>query len=165
MNGTRSPFTYMMRVDRRPAASRSLPLHVMAISLLAVTLTGAAAQSQSTPATPDAPAPAASTAAAPLPLAQQMQQAQREAYAPQRPFHVDLPRSHNPLSPYMPSEAPPLDLANSPRLGNLVRDGKLYISLHDAVALAIENISTWRTSAITFPLRRPTTRAPKPAAA
>jgi len=129
----------MMRVDRRPAASRSLPLHVMAISLLAVTLTGAAAQSQSTPATPDAPAPAASTAAAPLPLAQQMQQAQREAYAPQRPFHVDLPRSHNPLSPYMPSEAPPLDLANSPRLGNLVRDGKLYISLHDAIALAIEN--------------------------
>ncbi len=42
-------------------------------------------------------------------------------------------------SPYRPSDAPPLDLTNSPRLENLIRDGKLYISLHDAIALAIEN--------------------------
>ena len=57
----------------------------------------------------------------------------------QRPFHIDLPHSHNPLAPYIPSEAPALDLTNSPRLQNLIRDGKLYISLHDAIALAIEN--------------------------
>ena len=68
-----------------------------------------------------------------------MQQAQQQAITPQRPFHVDLPHSHNPLAPYRPSEAPPLDLTNSPRLENLIRDGKLYISLHDAIALAIEN--------------------------
>ncbi|HTW62857.1 MAG TPA: hypothetical protein VMD55_13705, partial [Terracidiphilus sp.] len=68
-----------------------------------------------------------------------MQQSGLEAAVPQRPFHVDLPHSHNPLSPYKPSEAPPIDLANSPRLENLVRDGKLYISLRDAIALAIEN--------------------------
>ena len=68
-----------------------------------------------------------------------MQQTQQQAIAPQRPFHVDLPHSHNPLAPYRPSEAPPLDLTNSPRLENLIRDGKLYISLHDAIALAIEN--------------------------
>ncbi len=41
--------------------------------------------------------------------------------------------------PIQPSDAPPLDLTNSPRLQNLIRDGKLYISLHDAIALAIEN--------------------------
>ncbi len=36
--------------------------------------------------------------AAPSPtLAQQMQQMQQQAVAPQRPFHVDLPHSHNPL--------------------------------------------------------------------
>ena len=40
---------------------------------------------------------------------------------------------------YRASEAPPLDLTNSPRLQNLIRDGKLYVSLHDAIALAIEN--------------------------
>jgi outer membrane protein TolC len=89
---------------------------------------------------PEAPAPAAGPTAAPIPtLAQQMQQAQQQAIAPQRPFHVDIPHSHNPLAPYMPSGAPPLDLTNSPRLENLIREGKLYISLRDAIALAIEN--------------------------
>ena len=34
---------------------------------------------------------------------------------------------------------PQLDLSNSPRLQNLIRDGKLYISLRDAIALAIED--------------------------
>jgi outer membrane protein TolC len=100
----------------------------------------APANSQAAQSAPEAPAPATNDAAAPPPtLTQQMQQAQRQAVAPQRPFHVDLPHSHNPLSPYRPSSAPPLDLTNSPRLDNLIRDGKLYISLHDAIALAIEN--------------------------
>ncbi len=31
------------------------------------------------------------------------------------------------------------DLSNSPRLQNLIRDGKIYISLRDAIAVAIEN--------------------------
>jgi outer membrane protein TolC len=39
----------------------------------------------------------------------------------------------------MPSTAPELDLSNSPRLQNLIRDGKIYISLRDAIAVAIEN--------------------------
>ena len=106
---------------------------IVAILLLQVNLALAAAppqaqsapqNSQATPA-PEAPTPAANGAAAPPPtLAQQMQQAQQQAIAPQRPFHVDLPHSHNPLAPYRPSEAPPLDLTNSPRLENLIRDGK-----------------------------------------
>jgi outer membrane protein TolC len=96
--------------------------------------------SQATQPAPEAPAPAAnSAAAAPPTLAQQMRQAQLQAISPQQPFHVELPHSHNPFAPYMPSYAPPLDLANSPRLANLIRNGKLYISLHDAIALAIEN--------------------------
>ncbi|MFZ2023019.1 MAG: TolC family protein [Terracidiphilus sp.] len=95
---------------------------------------------QATQPAPEAPTPAWNGAAVPPPtLAQQMQQTQQQAIAPQRPFHIDLPHSHNPLAPYIPSEAPALDLTNSPRLQNLIRDGKLYISLHDAIALAIEN--------------------------
>nr|WP_252263446.1 TolC family protein [Paracidobacterium acidisoli] len=39
----------------------------------------------------------------------------------------------------MPSTVPPLDLTNSPRLQGLIRDGKLYLSLRDAIALALEN--------------------------
>ncbi len=99
------------------------------------------ANPQTTPATPEAPAPAVSGAAASQPtLAQQAQQAQQLAVAPQQPFHVDLPRAHhNPFSAYLPSNAPELNLMNSPRLESLIRDGKLYVSLKDAIALAIEN--------------------------
>ncbi len=99
-----------------------------------------AADSQATSAVPQAPAPAANPqTAASSSLAQQIQQAQQLSFAPQQPFHVSLPHSRNPLSPYRPTDAPPLDLSNSPRLQNLIRDGKLYISLSDAIALAIEN--------------------------
>jgi outer membrane protein TolC len=107
-----------------------------AVRLLALcTLSSAVclAQTQTTPP-PSAPAPATT----PQPtLAQQAQQAQQPVG--EEPFHIALPHSHNPLAAYMPSTAPPLDLRNSPRLYNLMRDGKLYISLRDAIALAIEN--------------------------
>ncbi|UWZ86658.1 TolC family protein [Occallatibacter riparius] len=87
---------------------------------------------------PDTPAPTATTAPATQPtLAQTMQQ--QAAVPPQQPFYVELPHSRKPFSPYRPSTAPELNLANSPRLQNLMRDGKLYISLDDAIALAIEN--------------------------
>ncbi len=100
----------------------------------------APASTQTTPPTPEAPAPAANGATAAQPtLAQQAQQAQQQAVAPQQPFHVDLPRSHNPFFAYLPSSAPELNFNNSPRLESLIRDGKLYISLNDAIALAIEN--------------------------
>ena len=36
-------------------------------------------------------------------------------------------------------EVPEVDLANSPRVDQLLREGKLYLSLRDALALAIEN--------------------------
>ena len=51
------------------------------------------------------------------------------------------PTSHfpNPVGPYMPHHLPPADLANTPRIEQLLRDGKLYLSMNDAVALALEN--------------------------
>ena len=89
---------------------------------------------------PEAPAPAnPATPTAQPTLAQQAQQQQQQAYAPQRPFNVPLPHSRKPFSQYRPSDAPALDMANSPRLQNLIRDGKIYVSLRDAIALAIEN--------------------------
>ena len=121
----------------------------VAILLLQVNLVlairSAAAQQPQTPAppaqtVPEAPSPATSGAsAAPASLAQQMQQAQKPSFASPQPFDVPMPRSHNPLFPYMPSTAPELNLSNSPRLENLIRDGKIYVSLRDAIAVAIEN--------------------------
>lgn len=57
----------------------------------------------------------------------------------QPPFQVRLPHAHTPWSPYRGSSAPEPVLANSPRLDRLIRDGKLYLSFSDAVALALEN--------------------------
>jgi len=95
-----------------------------------------------TQTTPAAPQPASSSTgsqpAQPPPLADLMRQNEQPA-PPQHPFHIALPHSHNPLAAYMPSTAPPVDLTNSPLLYDLIRDGKLYLSLHDAIALAIEN--------------------------
>ena len=41
--------------------------------------------------------------------------------------------------PYLAAEVPPVRLANSPRLRELVRAGKLYLTAQDAIALALEN--------------------------
>jgi outer membrane protein TolC len=68
-----------------------------------------------------------------------MQQAQQQSFAPPRPFQVPMPHSHNPFAPYLPSTAPELNMSNSPRLQNLIRDGKIYLSLRDAIEVAIEN--------------------------
>lgn len=102
--------------------------------------TAANTSAQPAQSTPEAPAPASAASPAPQPtLAQQAQQQQQQSVAPQKPFYVPLPHSRNPFAPYRPSMAPPLNLENSPRLESLMRDGKLYISLQDAINLAIEN--------------------------
>jgi len=51
----------------------------------------------------------------------------------------DMPTSHNPLSAYSADQVPRPDLTNSPLLGQLIRDGKLYLSLKDAIRLALDN--------------------------
>lgn len=55
------------------------------------------------------------------------------------PIPLELPKSPNPFNAYMPATVPAPTLSNSPRLDQLIRDGKLYISLRDAISLALEN--------------------------
>ncbi|MFZ0798485.1 MAG: TolC family protein [Terriglobales bacterium] len=55
------------------------------------------------------------------------------------PAALEMPQSHNPLSPYAADQVPEPVLTNSPRLDRLIRDGKLYLSLKDAIDLALEN--------------------------
>jgi outer membrane protein TolC len=43
------------------------------------------------------------------------------------------------LRPYLPVAVPPVRLANSARLAELVRAGMLYLTAQDAIALALEN--------------------------
>ncbi|HTZ84387.1 MAG TPA: TolC family protein [Candidatus Acidoferrales bacterium] len=51
------------------------------------------------------------------------------------------PEAHfpNPFAPYTPRHVAPPNLANTSRIDSLMRDGKLYLSLDDAIALALEN--------------------------
>jgi outer membrane protein len=43
------------------------------------------------------------------------------------------------LQPYKPEPVPQQSLGNSARIDSLMRDGKIYLSINDAVALALEN--------------------------
>jgi outer membrane protein len=43
------------------------------------------------------------------------------------------------IHPYQAKTVPPIDLANSSRIDSLLRAGNLYLSLQDAIALALEN--------------------------
>ncbi len=55
------------------------------------------------------------------------------------PVRFEMPKSYNPLNAYSADYVPEPALANSPRLDRLVREGKLYLSLRDAIDLALEN--------------------------
>ncbi len=70
------------------------------------------------------------TCAAPVTLAQASQTQQA---TPVRPTSPIIFRSYR--APYIPS----VQLANSSRLASLIRAGKLYLTVQDAIALAIEN--------------------------
>jgi outer membrane protein TolC len=55
------------------------------------------------------------------------------------PFAQLQRRSLNPIDAYRGTSVPPPSMANSARLDSLVRDGKLYLSLRNAIDLALEN--------------------------
>src|SRR6266496_1684508 len=73
---------------------------------------------------PAAPTPQNSTEAHPLPV-----------------LDYGKPVSHfpNPIGPYTARHLPPPNLANTARIDSLMKEGKLYLSVNDAVALALEN--------------------------
>jgi outer membrane protein TolC len=55
------------------------------------------------------------------------------------PTNLAMPHSKNPFAAYAPSDVSEPNLDNSPRLQQMIHDGKLYVSLQDAIALALEN--------------------------
>jgi outer membrane protein len=59
--------------------------------------------------------------------------AQQPDIAPVRPSKSGLVR------PYLPSDVPPIRLNDSMRLRSLIRSGMLYLTVRDAIALALEN--------------------------
>jgi outer membrane protein len=58
-----------------------------------------------------------------------------------RGLDYSKPRTHfpNPIAPYTSQHVSPPNLSNTPRIEQLLQDGRLMISMDDAVALALEN--------------------------
>src|ERR1700722_3028712 len=61
--------------------------------------------------------------------------------APIPELNYSKPVTHfpNPVAPYTPRHLAPPNFANTARIDSLMHDGKLYLSLNDAIALALEN--------------------------
>jgi outer membrane protein len=76
---------------------------------------------------PPAPAPQ------PAPAAASLQLVHSQDYSKPRPAFPHI------LQPYRAQELAQPNLANSPRIDALMRDGKIYLSIDDAVALTLEN--------------------------
>ncbi|MGD0758499.1 MAG: hypothetical protein ABR921_06320 [Candidatus Sulfotelmatobacter sp.] len=110
------PFARVDRIARLAAAVLSATLTI-ATTLATLTV---AVWAQDAPA---APAPQ-STSEKPLPV-----------------LNYTHPVSHfpNPIGPYTPRRLAPPNLANTGRIDQLMHEGKLYLSLNDAIALALEN--------------------------
>jgi hypothetical protein len=56
-------------------------------------------------------------------------------------LNYSKPATHfpNPIGPYTARHLAAPNLANTARIDSMMRDGKLYLSLNDAIALALEN--------------------------
>jgi len=112
-----------MRLPRLLSMARLLPLCLASLVVVATVPTAVWGQE----APPLQPAPPA----APQP-------------AQPQPVHLrdySIPRSAFPrmLQPYKPEDVAQPNLGNSPRIDSLMRDGKVYLSIDDAIALALEN--------------------------
>lgn len=100
-------------------ATFALAALLMALGLSAIFVPAAPAQEP-----PAAPVPQNTPLTKPLPLID---------------YAKPVPQLPNPIAPYRPRQVPAPELANSPRIDDLLHDGKLYLSLNDAIALALEN--------------------------
>jgi outer membrane protein TolC len=54
-------------------------------------------------------------------------------------YSKPVPAFPNVIRPYMPQQVPPPNLSNTARINQLFHDGKILLSIDDAVALALEN--------------------------
>jgi outer membrane protein len=86
------------------------------------------------PTPPEGNATAQPKASGPVPVqAPQPQQFVLRDYSKPSPAFPNIFRS------YAPRQVPPPDLANTPRIDQLMHDGKILLSMDDAIALALEN--------------------------
>jgi outer membrane protein TolC len=102
----------------------------IAATMLSTLTPLANAQQQINPGSATAGLPAAPSPNATLPL--YMRPGSRD-------FKDPRPHFPNPIAPYLSTHVDTPRVTNSPRLQDLLRNGKIYLSLSDAIMLALEN--------------------------
>ena len=119
-----------------PRSSAASRLRAAAAVLLALTAGVPSGFAQEAKPAPPQTKSSSGLPAAPEPVATEplsLRQAQRDFSKPSGRM------LGNPLNMYLPTQVPAASFANSVRLQDLVKEGKIYLSLSDAIALAIEN--------------------------
>jgi outer membrane protein TolC len=114
---------------------------------LAMQATPVAGQQSSAPAasaSQDSTAPATSSQQSATPSEGQQPSAMPNAPQPKKlpqPTHVDYskpsPLFPNPFARYIPRDVPPPSFTNAPKIEQLIQNGKLILSLNDAIAIAL----------------------------
>ena len=115
------------------ARESSIPRQLAAIFCIGLSLAAWGQDAQ--PATPLSPQPSSLPSA---PLAGSSQPAGSQPAA-SRDYSKPHSRLLNPIAAYKPEEIPAPNFSNTSRIDQLIRDGKIYLSINDAVALALEN--------------------------
>jgi outer membrane protein TolC len=104
------------------------------LTLAATTPSGFAQQAGTAPARPDKAA--SDLPVAPVPVPTQVSPLRTSSRDYSKPYGSWL---GDPINMYRPTTISKANFGNSVRLADLVKDGKIYLSLSDAIALAIEN--------------------------
>ena len=126
----------MMEKNRMSLSSLNRAFrHIIAVVLVfafPLGLWAQEAQSAGTQAQSSPPQQASSQALPPAPSSRHQSFVVEDYAKPKRAFP-------NVIAPYTTRNVPPPDLTNTQRIDQLMRDGKIYLSMDDAVALALEN--------------------------
>src|SRR4051812_12768927 len=125
----------MEKIEMSLSSLKHALRHVIAVFLLLAFPLGLWAQdAQSAGAQPPSSSPQQSSPQAlpPAPSSHQHPFVVEDYAKPKRAFP-------NVIAPYTSRNVRPPDLTNSPRIEQLMRDGKIYLSMDDAVSLALEN--------------------------
>jgi outer membrane protein len=118
--------TMSFLLPHRTVSNCRKTLLVAAFAVLACSLSLPFLRAQEVP-----PAPAPQPAPPPAPA--RLQAVHEEDYSKTRASFPHI------LQPYLPKELAQPDFGNSPRIDSLIHDGKIYLSIDDAVALTLEN--------------------------
>jgi outer membrane protein TolC len=126
--------TYSSRIkaDARQNSARGKAVSVLCcVLLIAQAVSPALAQASQSAV----PVPVSPQSSAPVPAPQSQQISSMVSV----PFNLYLKRSMNPLDFYRSKTVPPVNMANSARLDSFIKDGKIYLTLRDAIDLALDD--------------------------